>query len=324
MPISRAAFVTRDAIENQSFKFINEQDQYLHDKLFPYKVVKKASTKLYQYDSALDSQLVETQAPTDSVAAQVDWNVFSTDITLEEHKLKAKVNPRDARDADTAVSDFEMDAAQTVMTGLLIKKEYKAATLATTVGNYPSDLTTAIASGSRWNEAGGDPEADKVTVDNAMIARCGKTANAVLMSGTTFRKLKISPAFRDRIKYTTGGPVTMEACKAFFDVTYFFVGDATYNSAKEGAAKTTSSFWGDNVIFFHHDPSAGLRSMSYGQTLILNQFWNATYDDPERQGAAGKVRWVTMGMEYKMAPGFVVGASDSDFAAGYLVRTAVA
>ena len=324
MPIDRTTFITRDPIEAASLKFVNGQDQYLAQYLFPFKTVKKSRTKLYQYDTGLDKQIVETRAPTDALAPQVDWAVFGTDITLEEHKARAKINPRDARDADAAVSDFELDGAQAVMQTILIKQEELAITLATTVGNYPSDLTSAIATGVRWNEAGGDPEGDKVTVDNAMILRCGMTANAVAMSGQTWRKLKVSPDFRNRIKYTTAGPVTLDAAKAYFQVEHFFVGDAVRNTALEGSAAVLANGWGSNVIFFYYNPGFGLRDMSFGATYVLNQFWNATYDDPQRRGSAGMVRWVEMGMEYRMAAGFVVSASDTDFAAGYLVRTAVA
>jgi hypothetical protein len=207
----------------------------------------------------------------------------------------------------------------------MLKREELAVTLATTTGNYPSDLTSALSSGSKWNEAGGDPEADKVTADNALINRCGRKANAAAMSGNTFRKLKLSPNFRDRVKYTTGGPVTLEAVKAFFQVEHLFIGDARYDAALEGAAASISDFWGGNVIFFVHNPSPKIEDVSYGHMYHFEApFWTSVEIDPKRKGPAGPMKRVEVGSEYVLGKGYVVSSSDSDFAAGYLFRTTVA
>lgn len=324
MPYDRSAFITRTAQEDIAFDFSNEQESFLHDKIFPAKKVDKADTKVYQADTS-KLRLMNTRKKTNSEVDLVDENLFSRNITLVEHKLGAEINPMDVRDGDIKSMLDEGRKIKIVTLALMLQKENLAATLATTVANYPSDLTSAIASGSRWNEAGGTPEADKVTVDNALVNRCGRKANAVAMGGDTFRKLKLSPEFRDRVKYTSGSPVTLEAIKAFFDVEHAFIGDARYDSAVEGATASIGSFWGSNVLFFVHNPSPHIEDVSFGHMYHYEApFWTKVTVDERRNGPAGSMKRVEVGSEYAFDKGIVVSSSDSDFAAGYLFRTAVA
>lgn len=324
MPYDRSAFVTRTPQEDIAFDFMVDQTGLIADALFTPKKVQKADTKVYQADTS-KLKLIETRKKTNAEVDLIDEQLFSRNITLEEHKLGAEVNPRDVRDADVPRLVDEARKVKLVTTSLLLRREDLAATLATTAANYPSDLTSAIASGSRWNETNGDPEADSVTAHNALVNRCGRKANACSMSGDTYRKLKLSPSFRDRVKYTTGGPVTKDAIKALFDVDYLFIGDARYDSTVEGATASISSFWGTNVIFFVYNPSVGLEDVSYGHMYLPEApFWVETVIDQMRRGPAGHMRRVQVGTEYALDKGFVVSSGDSDFAAGYLFRTAVA
>lgn len=324
MPYDRSAFVTRSPQEDVAFDFHNEQEKFVADKLFTPKKVSKSDTKIYQADTS-KLRLIETRKKTNAQADIIDEQLFSSNITLEEHKLGAEINPRDVRDGDIPGMLDENRKIRIVTQALMLKREDLAATLATTVANYHSTLTSAIASGSRWNEANGNPEADKVTADNALVNLCGMKANAVTMGGDTWRKLKLSPAFQDRIKYTNGGPVSLEAVKAFFEVEHVFIGDARVDSAVEGATASIAGFWGSNVIFHVYNPSPNIESVSYGHMYHFEApFWVNTYIDEQRRGPAGAMKRVEVGTEYVMGRGIVISSSDSDFAGGYLFRTAVA
>ncbi len=326
MPYDRSVFVTRTPQEDICFDFMQEADAFIADSVFTPKPVKKAETKVFQMDTS-KLRLVETRKATNSEADLVDEQLFSRNVTLVEHKLGAEINPRDLRDADIPQMLSEARKVKLVTQHLLIKRESLAATLATTSTNYPSDLTSAIASGSRWNETGGDPEADKVTADTAIRARCGRSANALAIDISTLDKLRLSPAFRSRVQYTNAGPVSDEHIKAFFKIDYLFVGKARYDSAIEGTTPSigATGFWGDNAIFFVYNPGAALEDCSYGHMYMMEApFWTETTEDPKRRGAAGKMKRVEVGTEYVLSSGIIVSSSDSDFAGGYLFRTVVA
>lgn len=324
MPYDRSAIITRNPIAKVAFDFMASADMYIAEKLFTAKIVPNSLTKSTHFDTS-KLRLTETRKATNSEADLVDEQLFTRDITLEEHKLGSEVNPRDVRDADMPELIGDSRKAKLVMHHLLQKREDLAQTLATTTGNYPSDLTSAIASGSRWNEPDGDPEGFKLTtVDPALRARCGRGANALAIDVSTYEKLCTSPSIKERIKFTSGDPISDNDLKKFFHVEHLFVGRAQYDSAAEGAAASIGGFWGSNGIFFVYNPSVSLEDVSYGHMYLNGSIWSEVNVDKKRNGPAGSMRRVEVGMEYKLDRGYVVSSSDSDFAAGYLARTVVA
>lgn len=325
MPYDRSVFVTRDPEPSIAFDFMTSADDYIADKLFDPKPVKKADTKVAQFDTS-KLRLINTLKGTNAEADIVDEQLFYRNITLQEHKASSEVNPRDVRDADIPQLIGDVRKTKLAMQALLNYRESLAVTLATTSGNYMSTLTSAISSGSRMNEAGGDPEQNKTDADTALLNACGMTANAMACSWETLEKIRNGPIFKSRTQYTSGAPVTDEQIKAFFKVQHLFVGKARYDSANEGAAVSTGGFWGTNVIFFVYNPSVALEDASYGHMYMLGNgpVWTEVEVDKSRSGAAGAMRRITVGCEYVLDKGIVESSTSSKFAAGYLFRTAVA
>lgn len=324
MPYDRSAIITRNPIARVAFDFMASAEDYIAEKLFTAKIVQNSRTKSTHFDTS-KLRVTETRKATNSEADLVDEQIYTRDITLEEHKLGSEVNPRDVRDADMPELVGDSRKAKLVMHHLLQKREELAKDLATTTTNYPSDLTSAIGSGSRWNEADGDPEAFKLTtVDPALRARCGRSANALAIDVSTYEKLIVAPSLKERIKYSSKDPITDGELKAYFHVDHLFVGRAQYDSAAEGATASIGGFWGTNAIFFVYNPSVALEDVSYGHMYLNGNIWSETNVDKKRNGPAGSMRRVEIGMEYKLDRGYVVSSSDSDFAAGYLARTVVA
>lgn len=324
MPYDRSAFITRTPVESVAFDFACDATQFIADAIFTPKPVDKALKKVYQMDGS-KLRIPSTKKGTNAEPNLIDEQLFATDITLDEYKVAKDVNPRDVRDADMPALLGEARAAKICTLGLLLEREQIAASLVTTTGNYPAALTSAIASGSRWNEANGDPEADVITANSALVDACGRRANAMAIGDITLDKIRLSPYFRSRTQYTQAGPVPVELVKAYFGVQHLFVGSARYDSALEGAAASRAGFWSDYALLYVYNPSPDLEAVSYGHMYLEKApFWSTTQMDTKREGPAGAMRRVTVGSEYKMAAGFVVSSSDSDFSAGYLFRTVVA
>jgi hypothetical protein len=325
MPYDRSKFVTRTAEESLAFDFMTSETDFIAAELFAPKPVDKAVKKIYQFDLS-KLRRVNTQAATNAEAPTIDEQLFTSDLTLLEYKLAREVNPRNVRDADQPALISEQRAIRQCVHHILLEREIIAATLALTSTNYPSTLTSALASGSKWNEAGGDPEADVLaTVHPALINSCGTKANAVAMDYVTLMKLRTSPAFKTRVQYTNAGPVPDAVIKAFFDVDYLFISKARYDSSVEGKAKSINAVWGDDAVFFVHNPNAGLEDVGYGvMGLISAPFVVQTTEDMKRGGTAGNMKIVEVRTEYGFKAGMVVAEGDADFAAGYLLRDVVA
>lgn len=332
MPYDRSLYITRSPQQDFAFDFMLERPMFIADSVFTPKPVNggpaglntKSQIKVYQADTS-KLRLMETRKKTDQLADLIDEQLFSRDITLEEHKLGAAINPKDVRDADIPAMLDEARKIKMITGSLLLAREKLAATLGTTSGNYNSALTSAIASGSRWNEAGGDPEADKVTADAALRKMVGRGANAMAIDVTTFDKLRLSPAFRSRTQYTMAGPVNEAIMKSYFNVEHLFIGQAQRDTAVEGATAAIDGFWSDNAIFFVYNPSPALEDISFGHMYMNSQaFWTNAYVDQKRMGPAGPMKFVELGTEYVLDKGYVDGSSTKLFGAGYLFRTVVA
>lgn len=324
MPIDVSQFQTRTALDDYSLQLMNEAKQFIASDVLPFKYVDKAQNKKYQYDASMLRD-VETESTSKAAAAMVDYGVFTSNMTTKLHKLAAEIDPRDEAISDKAVSDIKFDQAANIMSRLMIRMERKMVALCLDATNYPAALTATLAAGSTWIEAGGDPQGDSVTAANAVKLKCGQPPNAIAMSGTTYRLLQTSPAFKERIKYTNAGLVSDAAMLAYFGVKTLHVCDATYNTTAVGAtvSNTLADIWDDSVLYFVRNTSPGLRSMSYGNTWVRKNFYSFEYLDNERGSGDGRIQIIEQGLEYEQTAGFVVSSSDGDFAAGYLLKNVV-
>jgi hypothetical protein len=315
--LNPSEFETRNAVEEYSIKYTNEQTDFIAEEIFVPVVVKKSQTKKYQYDLK-HLREVETASTSKAVANKVDYGVFTTNLTTVVHKLSADVDPRDQVNADSAVSELEMDAAENIMSRILIKRERLMNTLVSTSTNYPSALTSSLGSTATWAVAGGDPEADAKTVHTALYNSCGYKANAVAMSFEGYMTLRTSPSLRDRLKYTKGQAISDDDIKSLLMVDYVHVCKARHNTTIEGQTDTLAAIWDDHALFYVKG-KPGRRSVNYGNMWMRNQLYSYTYEDQQRGSGDGRVKVLEMGLEYVMTAGGVVSSSDGDFACGYFL-----
>jgi hypothetical protein len=329
MPYDRSAFVTRTAEESIAFDFmVDSATAYHADKLFAPKPVDKAEKKFFQVDLS-KLKYVNVDKGTMAEPDTVDEQLFASNVTLREKKLGGWVNPRDERDADIKSLLGDARKIKQITNQLLIAREVQAATLVTSTANYPSALTSAIASGSRWNEAGGDPEADMITAQEAVRNYIGgglSPCNAAVMDVACYRKLQTSPNLRTRTQYTKAGPLPQDLIQAYLGLDYLFINTGRYSAKLEGITEALGGFYGaDNVVLFKYNPSVALEDVSFGVMALMEQpFWVTVTPDPKRNGPAGAARFVQVGSEWALAPGMVESSSSTKFVAGYLLRTVVA
>lgn len=331
MPYDRSTFVTRTPEESMCFDFMAAKEEYLADKLFVPKSVQSSTTKIYQADKSKLRYVDGKGRGTNSEPPLIDEQFFSTSVTLMEYKYGREINPKDERDADGPVRQMLGNARGLAlcMTAMLNQREIEAYNLATTTSNYPAALTSAISSGVRWNETQGDPESDSVTAHQAIKDKCGRRANALAIGDSTLDKLRLSPAFRERTKYTGAGKVPLEYIKQMFDVEYLWIGSARIDQVVEGGTAAPAGLWSDYALMYVYNPSPAIApepgAVSYGHMYMLGSpNWTDVVVDEKRRGPAGPMRRLTVGTEYKLGAGYVMASGDADFAAGYLFRTVVA
>lgn len=324
MPVDRSGFITSQPLENVAFDYFLEENAFIAKDAFTVLPVPKGTTKVSQFDA---SKLlpVDDEKGTNSEPNLVDEQIFEREIKLIETKLAQDINPRDVRDADLPSLLDETRVTKAVTARLLMKMEIRAAALALTSSNYATANTSALASGSKWNEVGGDPESDLITINEALRNGCGRNANAAIIDTLTLDKLRLSPVWRSRTQYTNAGPIPLDLIKAYFGISQLFVGMARYDNAIRGAARSMSTVWGDDAVFFHYDPSTSLSSQNAFKIYMMNAgFYTSVLQDEKRRGSAGAMRRVQVGAEYVVEKGMVESSNSSKFVSAYLLRDVVA
>lgn len=318
MSIDRAAFKTTDPLADFSTLFYNETVGYIADDIFPIKTIPKAQFKLYQYTK--DSlRYRETRRSSGSEASEIEWSAFTRPDLAILHKLKARINPQDERDADAAVSDFDTDAVRFVTEGLQIAKESEAMALVTDSTKYASGLSATLAADKTWASDAGDSETDVNTARLAVFDACGQTADSAAMSYRTLNYLQQSPALKDRLKYTAPGAVPVDLIKNLFMVKNLYVSEAKYNNANDGAADSLTDIMLDYCVIFKKGVGPDLRGMQFGRNFMVNNWVTKTFDDPKLSGPAGNIRFVELQVEYILRAAAVDASGSDKFIAGYLI-----
>jgi hypothetical protein len=316
-------FITRTPIEDEAFQFINQQSDLIASDVLPVKPINAVQKKVYQYDLNM-LRRVNTQSNSKTAANKVDYNVFTRNITTDLYKLGGDIDPKDEATFDQPVNAVRRNQMKNVMSRLLIDYEIAVANQVMLNTNYPSDLTSALTTGTnRWTDPGGDFEADQVTAENAMRTSCGRGHNAIAIAGTSFRKLRTSATFRERVKYTNSFmdvSAFLEAMKAALGVDYIFIGNGKYNNSNIGGTDSLGDIWTNSALFMYYNPSPALEDVAFGHTYMRNQLYSYEAIDPKRGGPDGRITEFEMGWEWTTTPGFVRSSASSTFAAGYLLE----
>lgn len=323
MAINPSEFKTRTALEQLTLKIMNERKDFVADEVFtPVYTPEKDLFKVYQYDGR-ELRDIDTASDSKSSAAKVDYGVFAKDRNTTLHKLGIDIDPRDEKVFDGAVADVSSDAAEALASHLLIRRERAFVTLATTAANYPASLSKSLVDAStRLTDAGGDIEAEAEAAHTAIRIACGKAPNAACLSWTGLQKLRRSPSVIARVKYAGEGNrrASEEVIRELLGVEELIISKAVYNSAAEGAARSMSDIWGDDLLFFVKDSSPRKKSMRYGAFYVRNEMYTYRAPDTKRGSGDGRIEELEMGWEWLLAPGAVVSSSDDDFIAGYLLK----
>lgn len=145
--------------------------------------------------------------------------------------------------------DVEQLAAMRAMDAVLRAQEVRVASLIFNTTTWTgSSLTTAVS--NPWSDAtNGTPITDVEAAVRKVYTNSGLWPNALVLSKTKFRDLRLSTQVKNAIQSAGAGfptraqDVTVQMLKAVFDLDYIIVAGGTKNSATEGQTATAASLW---------------------------------------------------------------------------------
>ena len=191
--------------------------------------------------------------------------------TLEEWGIEA---PVDDVDADFAADDevsLREAATALALEDLMIERERDAAALLFSASVITQ--TSALASGSRWDDTGVDPRASVETAVETIQKAVGlpREMLSVLIGAEVFHKLQRSDALMQFFRATAPGTtfMTREQLAQALGLKEVFVGGAVANSAKQGQTASGAYLWGKSALVFYREasPVTQMRTRGVGFTF---------------------------------------------------------
>jgi hypothetical protein len=252
------------ALTNLSIAYIQRQDVYIANKVFPNIPVDKQSDKYFIF-SKNDWFRDEAQKRTDSTESAGSGFTLSTDSYFADvwafHK---DLGAQTAKNADAALR-LETASVEFVTQRLLLRQEIQWVTDYFTTSVWATDSTPS----NLWsNYLTSDPVADIETAKETILGSTGIMANTLVLGYQVYRYLKHHPNIRDLFKYTSSAAITEQLLAKVFEVDNLYVARAIKATNLEGATGAYSFTHGKHAWLGYVNPSPGEMQPSAGYTFV--------------------------------------------------------
>jgi len=263
--------VHRDQIlTNISVQYRNAA--YVGTEIMPIVPVKKKSDIYYIYDSKADRfRIPKTLRAPKTESRTVDWKVDTDGYVCDEHALNDLIDDIERDNADKPLN-LEVDTVEfltdIVTLGLEMRiKDMLEASLTKVTPTIKWDV---------YNQATPDLDSDPIgdieTGKAAIHAVIFREPNVLLLGKAVYDKLKHHPQILKLIQYSQKGVLTTDLMAELFGVKKVIIGEAGYNTAKEGKTAVLSYLWGKNAILAYVEPKPGIKKFSLGYTFQSQKF----------------------------------------------------
>lgn len=257
--------------------YVQDNDAYIADKVFPAVPVEHRSNKYFKYRKG-DFFRDEAQERADATeSAGSGYNLDTDSYLAEVWALHQDIGEQLRSNADPAV-DPEVAATKMLMQKMLIRRDRLFVSKFMKTGLWGSSGSTDVSGSATgvpgttttayWNDDGnGDPFTDIAAQRTTILQNTGFLPNVLVLSWGAFEGLRKNPLVVDRIKYsqpTFTGTVTENLLGQALGVERVVVSKAVYNSVNEGATDSFSFVTGKDALLCYAAPNAGLMVPSAG------------------------------------------------------------
>ena len=233
-------------LTNISVAYLQDDNDYIADKVFPVVPVQKQSDRYFVYNRGdFFRDVAQLRAP-GAESAGGGYNLDNTpSYYCDVYAYHKDVDPQVRANSDTPL-DADRDATIWVTQILAIRREVQFLSKFFTTGVWTGSSTGAdITPGTLWDAANSTPIEDIEKEQFNIKKLTGKWANRLVLGTNVYKALKNHDEFLQRIKYTQRGVVTPDiiasvlappnqpeaASSGEFQV---LVAAAVYNTAAEG------------------------------------------------------------------------------------------
>jgi hypothetical protein len=259
-------------LTNLTLAYVQSQENFIADKVFPTVGVTKQSDKYYIYDRASmnrsgDVKKLAPRTEVDRIGLALSNSSYFADV----YGLGMDFDEQTLANEDAAL-EIRAAGAQTLVNRILIDREEKFASTFFAAGVWTGQSTPA----NLWSDyTNSTPITDVTTARRAMQLTSGGYKPNTMVVGKEVRDILINHP--DILARLNGGAtvsntalVTNAKLAEIFEVESFFVMEAVKNSGAEGLAESNAFIGGKHALLTHTPSSAGLMTPAAGLTFAWN------------------------------------------------------
>jgi len=259
-------------LTNLTLAYVQSQENFIADKVFPTVGVAKQSDKYYIYDRASmnrsgDVKKLAPRTEVDRIGLALSNSSYFADV----YGLGMDFDEQTLANEDAAL-EIRAAGAQTLVNRILIDREEKFASTFFAAGVWTGQSTPA----NLWSDyTNSTPITDVTTARRAMQLTSGGYKPNTMVVGKEVRDILINHP--DILARLNGGAtvsntalVTNAKLAEIFEVENFFVMEAVKNSGAEGLAESNAFIGGKHALLTHTPSTAGLMTPAAGLTFAWN------------------------------------------------------
>ena len=259
-------------LSNLTLAYVQEQTNFVADKVFPVVGVARQSDKYYIYDRANmnragDVKKLAPRTEVNRIGLKISNDSYYTDV----YGLGMDFDEQTIANED-AMLEIRSAGAQTLVNRVLIEREQQFATTFFSAGVWTTDVTPA----NLWSDyTNSTPISDVTTGRRTMQLLAGGMKPNTMVIGKEVRDILVNhPDVLARLNggatVTNTALVTDAKLAEIFEVENFFVMEAVANTAAEGLAESNAFIGGKNALLVHTPRASGLMTPAAGLTFAWN------------------------------------------------------
>jgi len=273
MPLLTPSAVHIDQpLSNLTLAYVQEQTNFIADKVFPTVGVQRQSDKYYIYDRANMNRTgdVKKLAPRTEVN-RIGMAISNDSYFADVYGLGMDFDEQTLANED-AMLEIRAAGSQTIVNRLLIHREEQFASSFFAASIWGTDVTPS----NLWSDyTNSTPITDVTTGRRTMQLKSGGFKPNTMVVGKEVRDILINhPDILARLNggatVTNTALITNAKLAEIFEVENFYVMEAVKNDAVEGLAESNSFIGGKNALLVHAPRNAGLMTPASGLTFAWN------------------------------------------------------
>ena len=273
MPMLTPSSVHLDQpLTNLTIAYVQDQSNFIADKVFPTVGVQKQSDKYYIYDRDNMNRTgdVKALAPRTEVN-RIGMSLSTDSYYADVYGLGMDFDQQTLANEDAAL-DIRSAGATTLVNRLLIHREEQFASTFFANGVWGSGSTPS----NLWSDyTNGTPIQDVTVARRTMQLKSGGYKPNTMVVGKEVRDILINHP--DILARLNGGAtvsntalITNAKLAEIFEVENFYVMEAVKNNSVEGVAESNAFIGGKHALLVHSAGNAGLMTPMAGATFAWN------------------------------------------------------